>query len=69
MEYVRLGKTDLLISRVAFGAMRLADADSDEEAAKIVRTAYEAGINFFDVSHQTPVSEKLLGKSMALNVY
>ena len=64
MEYVRLGKTDLLISRVAFGAMRLADADSDEEASKIVRTAYEAGINFFDVSHQTPVSEKLLGEAL-----
>ena len=42
MEYVRLGKTDLLISRVAFGAMRLSDAGSDEEAAKIVRTAYDA---------------------------
>ena len=64
MEYVRLGKTDLLISRVAFGAMRLADANSDEEAAKIVRTAYDAGINFFDVSHQTPASEKLLGEAL-----
>ncbi len=64
MEYVRLGKTDLLISRVAFGAMRLADAGSDEEAAKIVRTAYDAGINFFDVSHQTPASEKLLGEAL-----
>lgn len=64
MEYVRLGKTDLLISRVAFGAMRLADASSDEEAAKIVRTAYDAGINFFDVSHQTPASEKLLGEAL-----
>ncbi len=64
MEYVRLGKTDLLISRVAFGAMRLADASSDEEAAKIVRTAYDAGINFFDVSHQTAASEKLLGEAL-----
>lgn len=64
MEYVRLGKTDLLISRVAFGAMRLSDASSDEEAAKIVRTAYDAGINFFDVSHQTPASEKLLGEAL-----
>ena len=64
MEYVRLGKTDLLISRVAFGAMRLSEASSDEEAAKIVRTAYDAGINFFDVSHQTPTSEKLLGEAL-----
>ena len=44
--------------------MRLADASSDEEAAKIVRTAYDAGINFFDVSHQTSESEKLLGEDL-----
>ena len=64
MEYVRLGKTDLLISRVAFGAMRLCDAGGDEEAYQIVRKAYDAGINFFDVSHQTPASEKLLGEAL-----
>ena len=26
MEYVRLGKTDILVSRIAFGAMRLSNA-------------------------------------------
>ena len=61
MEYVRLGKTDLLISRVAFGAMKLTEAGGDENVALLVRNAYEAGINLFDTSRKTPDSEKLLG--------
>jgi len=64
MEYVRLGKTNLLISRVAFGAMRLRKGDNAEEAAIIVRKAYDSGINFFDTSRKTPESEKLLGDAI-----
>lgn len=64
MEYVRLGKTNLLISRVAFGAMRLSEVESEEDAALIVRKAYDAGINFFDTSRKTPESEKLLGDAL-----
>ena len=64
MEYIRLGRTNLLISRVAFGAMNLTDAGTDEDAALIVRKAYDSGINFFDTSHKTPKSEKLLGDAL-----
>ena len=64
LEYVRLGKTNLLISRVAFGAMRLTEAGSDEEAAEIVRKAYDSGVNFFDTSRKNPESEKLLGDAL-----
>ena len=46
MEYVRLGKTDLIVSRVAFGAMRLTDSVGVDDAASIVRKAYDCGINF-----------------------
>ncbi|MCQ2573834.1 MAG: aldo/keto reductase [Treponema sp.] len=60
MEYVRLGKTNLLISRVAFGSMRLSE-DGSDDAAVLVRKAYEAGINLFDTSRNSPDSEKLLG--------
>ena len=62
MEYVRLGKTNLLISRVALGAFRLANAKSEqneEDAAQIVRKAYDEGINFFDASRKIENSEKL----------
>lgn len=64
MEYVRLGKTNLLISRVAFGAMGLESINDDEKAAAIVRKAYDSGINFFDTSRKTPASEKLLGDAL-----
>ncbi len=64
MTYIRLGKTNLLISRVAFGAMRLNDIGTDEDAALVVRKAYDAGINFFDTSRRNPESEKLLGDAL-----
>lgn len=64
MEYIRLGRTNLLVSRVAFGAMRLSEDDREENAAMIVRKAYDSGINFFDTSSKYPVSEKLLGDAL-----
>ncbi|MDY0277751.1 MAG: aldo/keto reductase, partial [Acholeplasma sp.] len=47
MKYQKLGKTDLDVSRVALGLMRIADK-SHEDAKKIIKTALESGINFFD---------------------
>ena len=64
MDYIRLGKTDLLISRIAFGGMRLDEAESADDAFTLVRKAYDAGINFYDTSRKTPESEKLLGDSL-----
>ncbi|HAH62992.1 MAG TPA: aldo/keto reductase [Treponema sp.] len=64
MEYVRLGKTDLLVSRTAFGAMCLKDAESAESAGSLIRKAYDAGINFFDTARNEPDSETLLGDSL-----
>ena len=64
MEYNRLGKTNLLISRVAFGGFRLSNIGNEEDAGKIVRKAYEDGINFFDTSKQVSESEKILGDAL-----
>lgn len=64
MEYIRLGKTDLLVSRVAFGAMRLSEVATADDAFNLVRKAYDAGVNFYDTSRKTPKSEKLLGDSL-----
>ncbi len=64
MEYIRLGKTNLMVSRVAFGAMRLAIDVGEDDAATIVRKAYDSGINLFDTSRKTPESEKLLGDAL-----
>ncbi len=71
MEFVALGKTNLLVSRTSFGAMSLdcheleAFGDkADEQAVALVHQAYNAGINFFDTSRTTPVSEARLGLAL-----
>ena len=61
MDYVGLGKANLMASRVGFGAMSLKDIQSEEDAALLVHKAYDAGVNFFDISHTVPESEKRLG--------
>ena len=64
MEYVRLGKSNLMISRVAMGATSLQKAGDDTQVYKLVRSAYDQGINFFDTSRKTPECEKLLGDAI-----
>lgn len=63
MEYVRLGKSNLMISRVAMGAMSLTKIGDDEVATELLRNAFERGINFFDTSRSSNVSEKILGNA------
>ena len=64
MEYVRLGKSNLMISRVAMGAMSLSKIGDEESAVALVRTAYQQGINFFDTSRNCEGCEKLLGDAV-----
>ena len=65
MEYIGLGKSNLLVSRVGFGAMSLSEIDTDENAAILIHKAYDAGINFFDISHSKVESEKRLGACLS----
>ena len=63
MEKIRLGRTELLVTKTAFGALpiqRLTKTD----AAKLVRRAFEAGINYFDTANMYSDSEEKL--SLAL---
>ncbi len=64
MEYIRLGKSNLMISRVAMGAMSLNKVGDETLASDLLRSAYNQGINFFDTSRDNPESEKLLGDSV-----
>lgn len=61
MDYISLGKSNLMVSRVGFGAMSLGEIDTDENASALVHKAYDAGVNFFDISHSAKESEKRLG--------
>lgn len=50
MDYKKLGRTGLFVSRVCLGTMNFGDATSKEDAFAIMDRAYEAGINFFDTA-------------------
>ncbi|WP_295766007.1 aldo/keto reductase [uncultured Oscillibacter sp.] len=63
MEKVRLGRTELLVGRTAFGALpiqRIPKAD----AVKLVRRAYDSGIDYFDTANAYTDSEEKLGEAL-----
>ena len=64
MEYVALGKSRLLVSRTAFGAMTLERLADDAAAGELVAQAYDGGVNFFDVARSVPQSEERLGRAI-----
>lgn len=60
MKKVRLGKTDLMVSKVSFGALPI-QRRNFEDAKKILLRAYDGGINFFDTARFYTDSEAKLG--------
>ena len=64
MEKIRLGKTDLLVSRTAFGALPIQRVDM-ETARTILRKAYDGGITFFDTARGYSDSEEKLGYALS----
>jgi aryl-alcohol dehydrogenase-like predicted oxidoreductase len=70
MERIRLGKSNLQVSRIAFGAWELGGdwGATDEAAANAaIRHAADVGINFFDTAqgYGFGASEALIGKALA----
>lgn len=78
MEYVKLGTTDLNVSRFCVGCMSFGDPASKmhawtlnpEESEKIIRHALDLGINFFDTAntYSAGTSEEYLGAALRKNV-
>lgn len=64
MNTVRLGKTEIVTNKNGFGALPI-QRISDEEAVKILRTAYENGITFFDTARWYTDSEHKLGLALS----
>lgn len=64
MEYIALGKSQLLVSRTAFGAMTLDRLADGAAARRLVAQAYDGGVNFFDVARSSPQSEAWLGAAI-----
>ena len=64
METVRLGKTELVVSKNGFGALPIQRVGK-EEAHKILRKAYEGGINYFDTARFYTDSEEKIGEALS----
>ena len=58
MEYVKLGNSDLRVSRICLGCMGFGDATigqhswtvGEEPTREIIRRSIELGVNFFDTA-------------------
>lgn len=60
MESVTLGKTGITVNKNGFGALPI-QRISNEDAVKLARKAYDAGITFFDTARFYSDSEEKLG--------
>jgi uncharacterized protein len=63
LEHLRLGRTGLTVSRTGFGALPIQRV-SEAEAAKLLRTAYDAGVTFFDTARMYTDSEHKIGVAL-----
>src|SRR6201995_1811785 len=80
MDYRRLGKTGLSVSRICLGCMSYGDPDAtipgenlgwkwalrEEESRPFFKRALEAGINFFDTAnvYSFGASEEITGRAL-----
>lgn len=74
MQYVKLGNSDLNVSRICLGCMGFGDSSTgqhswtiDEKSSReIIKHAIELGINFFDTAivYQQGSSEKFVGRAL-----
>ncbi len=62
MEKVTLGSTNITVSKNGFGALPIQRISSDE-AVRLIRKAYRAGITFFDTARWYTDSEEKLGEA------
>ncbi|HWH46805.1 MAG TPA: aldo/keto reductase [Burkholderiales bacterium] len=67
MEYRKLGSSGLEVSPLCLGTMMFGDRTDEKEAARIVDSAIDAGVNFIDTADQYAKgeSERITGKLIA----
>jgi voltage-dependent potassium channel beta subunit len=68
MEYRRLGKSGLKVSALSLGSWVTFGKQVDNSEAKtLLKTAYDAGINFFDNAegYEAGESEKIMGNALS----
>lgn len=60
---MRLGKTNLEVNKNGFGALPIQRRNM-EDSIEILRTAYDAGIDFYDTAHFYTDSEEKIGNAL-----
>ena len=64
MQTVRLGRTNIVVSKNGFGALPI-QRISNEEAIYLLRKAYDGGINYFDTARFYTDSEEKIGLALS----
>jgi predicted aldo/keto reductase-like oxidoreductase len=64
MEKIRLGKTNMMVSKLGFGGIPIQRL-SEEAAISVVRKVLELGINFIDTANGYTTSEERIGKAIS----
>jgi aryl-alcohol dehydrogenase-like predicted oxidoreductase len=64
MDKIRLGRTGITVSKNGFGALPVQRVGMDE-ACKILRKAYDGGINYFDTARFYTDSEEKIGAALS----
>ncbi len=74
MEYIKLGKSDLQVSRICLGCMGFGDPTigqhswtiDENHTRDIIRRALDLGVNFFDtaIAYQLGTSEQYVGRAL-----
>jgi len=64
MDTIRFGRTGLTVSKNGFGALPIQRVN-DETACRILRKAYDGGINYFDTARFYTDSERKIGLALS----
>ncbi|MBD5080881.1 MAG: aldo/keto reductase, partial [Ruminococcaceae bacterium] len=74
MEYTKLGKSDLNVSRICMGCMGFGDPKAgqhswtlnEENSREIIKRGLDLGVNFFDtaIAYQSGTSEQYVGRAL-----
>ena len=65
MKYAKLGRSNLMVSKICLGTMHFGGPTPEEEAFKIMDKALEMGLNFFDTANVyggRGKTEEIIGK-------
>jgi len=64
MEMIRLGKTEMMVSKLGFGGIPIQRV-SEDAAVAVIKMCLELGITFIDIANAYTTSEERIGKAIS----